>query len=167
MTCGSSRGKLPEVAPQIYKTAPRPHYLGFVHQVFHQSNNTNYNQSPSTNHQTTSCLLPPAPRPLSMASVVAPPVVFSTTSSHRSVAPTTLPTLPVAKALRTKAHPRACSARCGTSKHSFQHLHINSILTYHSAPSEVPVPMPSKPTTLFPQQPISYSAFTTARLSDE
>jgi hypothetical protein len=118
MTCGSSRGKLLEVAPQVYKTAPHPQHLGFIHQVSYQSINSIFNQTTTFNHPTTLCLLLPAPRPLSMASVVAHPVVSSTTSSHKSAAPTTLPTPTVAQALRTKAHPRACSARCGTSKHS-------------------------------------------------
>lgn len=127
------------------------HILSPNHQPTLQTKHLNLKQP---TNQPTSCLLPPVPcpSPLSMASVVAPPAVFSTTSSHRSAAPTMLPTLLAAQALRSRAHPRACSARCGTGKHFHQPpspYHTNSYL----APSEVSVPTPrSKSITLLHQQ---------------
>lgn len=34
MTCESFRGKLPEVAPKVYKTAPRPSISWFIQQAY-------------------------------------------------------------------------------------------------------------------------------------
>ena len=132
MTCESFRGKLPEVAPKVYKTAPRPSISWFIHQAYllikaSLYTTTKHTSTSTSNNQPTSCLLPlaPPPSPLSTASVVAPQAVSSTTSSLRSAAPITLPTLLAAQALRSRALPRACSARCGTGGHS-RSLHFTT-----------------------------------------